>query len=168
MGADDSNYSRLWVTGKYVDLRMRNGSPNTRLSQKKLRALQEAILALHECHARDDFQRAVPGIFLKLCPNYDERDEYLLRLIRPHYEQVCRTFRRSEPRPMDKWKPPARYGLTARQSEVARWLAAGKSNPEIASILGNSVRTVEKHMEAILAKLEVERRTAAALLLAGP
>jgi DNA-binding CsgD family transcriptional regulator len=128
-------------------------------------ALQAAILALHECHDRETFQRAVPEIFLKLAPNYDERDEPLLRLIRPHYEQVCRKIRRAEAPRQPNGKSVNGYGLTARETEVARWLAAGKTNPEIARILGNSVRTVEKHLEAILAKLNVENRTVAALVL---
>ena len=52
--------------------------------------------------------------------------------------------------------------------EVAGWLAAGKTNPEIDIILASNVRTVEKHVEAVLKKLGVENRTAAAvLILAG-
>jgi DNA-binding NarL/FixJ family response regulator len=150
-----------------VNLRKRKRSARKPISQKKLLALQEAILALHECHDREAFLRAVPGIFLKLTPNYDERDELLFRLVRPHYEQVCRRIRQDEAQPNANGNSRASYGLTTRQTEVASWLAGGKSNSEIARILGNSVRTVEKHLEAILAKLKVENRTAAALALAG-
>lgn len=49
-------------------------------------------------------------------------------------------------------------GLTPRQAEVAYWVAQGKTNPEIAVILGASPRTIDKHMERILARLEVENR----------
>lgn len=52
--------------------------------------------------------------------------------------------------------------LTPRESEVLAWLAEGKSNRDIAEILGLSARTVTKHMEQILQKLGVENRTAAA------
>jgi DNA-binding NarL/FixJ family response regulator len=137
------------------------------VSQQQLLALQEAIVALHECHDRDSLQREAPGIFLKLAPNYDEQDESLLQLLRPHYEQVCRNIRQSAAQLKRNVKPLATHRLTAREAEVAHWLAKGKSNPEIACILGNSVRTVEKHVEAILSKLAVEHRTAAALVLAG-
>jgi DNA-binding response OmpR family regulator/DNA-binding CsgD family transcriptional regulator len=51
-------------------------------------------------------------------------------------------------------------GLTPRQAEVAYWVAQGKTNPEIAIILGASPRTIDKHMERILARLGVENRSA--------
>lgn len=53
-------------------------------------------------------------------------------------------------------------GLTPREAEVLFWLSEGKSNPEIATILGSARRTVEKHVERILEKLGVEHRSAAA------
>jgi DNA-binding NarL/FixJ family response regulator len=52
-------------------------------------------------------------------------------------------------------------GLTAREGEVLSWLSKGKSNRDIAQILGLSPRTVDKHLEQIYAKLGVENRTAA-------
>ena len=52
--------------------------------------------------------------------------------------------------------------LTSREREVLGWLARGKSNAEIAMILGISAATVGKHLEHIYPKLGVENRTAAA------
>ena len=43
------------------------------------------------------------------------------------------------------------------------WLAQGKSNPDIATILGANVRTVHKHVEHIFQKLGLETRHAAML-----
>jgi DNA-binding CsgD family transcriptional regulator len=57
----------------------------------------------------------------------------------------------------------ALHGMTRREVEVFRWMARGKTDPEIAIILGARPRTIEKHVEHILAKLGVENRTAAAL-----
>jgi DNA-binding CsgD family transcriptional regulator len=57
-----------------------------------------------------------------------------------------------------------RLGLTDREAEVLRWVAEGKTNPEIARILDTRPRTVAKHMQRVLAKLGVETRTAAAVL----
>jgi DNA-binding CsgD family transcriptional regulator len=54
-------------------------------------------------------------------------------------------------------------GLTRRESEVLHWISLGKTNPEIAIILGASQRTIQKHVERILKKLNVENRGAAAL-----
>ena len=53
-----------------------------------------------------------------------------------------------------------KLGLTPRQAEVAYWVAQGKSNPEIAIILGASPRTIDKHMERIFDRLGVENRSA--------
>jgi DNA-binding CsgD family transcriptional regulator len=55
-------------------------------------------------------------------------------------------------------------GLTARESEVLYWIARGKTNSEIATILGIRAATAKKHTEHILGKLGVETRTAAAAL----
>lgn len=55
-----------------------------------------------------------------------------------------------------------RLGLTTRESEVLLWLGRGKSNRDIAEILGLSPRTVNKHLELIYAKLGVENRATAA------
>ena len=52
--------------------------------------------------------------------------------------------------------------LTPREREVLFWLARGKSNGEIAAILGIRSATVGKHLERIYPKLGVENRTAAA------
>jgi DNA-binding NarL/FixJ family response regulator len=57
-------------------------------------------------------------------------------------------------------------GLTIREGEVLAWLSKGKTNRDIAQILGLSPRTVDKHLEQIYAKLGVENRTAAAAIAA--
>lgn len=49
-------------------------------------------------------------------------------------------------------------GLTARQAEVLALLTAGRTNPEIADRLFISPRTVDHHVSAILAKLDVSTR----------
>ena len=53
------------------------------------------------------------------------------------------------------------YGLTQRELEVLRLVAAGKSNRQIASTLVVSEHTVARHVQNILAKLRVPSRTAA-------
>ena len=59
----------------------------------------------------------------------------------------------------------AQFKLTPRESETLRWIAEGKTNAEIAIILGISLSTAKQHVERILAKLGVENRTAAAMVL---
>ncbi len=58
--------------------------------------------------------------------------------------------------------------LSHREKEVACWVAQGKTNPEIAIILGISARTVEKHVQRALEKLGVENRVQLARLVAAP
>ena len=53
-------------------------------------------------------------------------------------------------------------GLSPRELEVLRLVAAGKSNPEIAAALVLSGKTVSRHLSNIFAKLDVGSRTAAA------
>lgn len=57
----------------------------------------------------------------------------------------------------------AALDLTPRVAEVLLWVAQGKTNPEIASILGISKSTVKKHMLEVMQVLSVETRTAATL-----
>lgn len=52
--------------------------------------------------------------------------------------------------------------LTERESEVLFWIGNGKTNREIGQILESSPRTVNKHLEQIFRKLEVDNRTLAA------
>jgi DNA-binding CsgD family transcriptional regulator len=53
------------------------------------------------------------------------------------------------------------YGLTARELEVLRLVAAGKTNRNIAATLVVSEHTVARHVQNILTKLRVSSRTAA-------
>jgi ATP/maltotriose-dependent transcriptional regulator MalT len=55
----------------------------------------------------------------------------------------------------------APHGLTARELEVLRLLAVGKSNREIASLLVISEHTVARHVQNIFRKLDVPSRSAA-------
>ena len=56
---------------------------------------------------------------------------------------------------------PDAHGLTARELEVLRLVAGGKSNRQIASELVLSEHTVARHLQNIFAKLRVPSRTAA-------
>ena len=49
-------------------------------------------------------------------------------------------------------------GLTRRQAEVAFWIAQGKTNDDVAVILGTSHHTIPHHVEAILARLQLATR----------
>jgi len=55
------------------------------------------------------------------------------------------------------------FQLTPRAAETLLWLAQGKTNGDIATILGVSESTVKKYVLEIFAKLGVETRSAATL-----
>jgi DNA-binding CsgD family transcriptional regulator len=60
-------------------------------------------------------------------------------------------------------EPLLKLGLTQRAAEALLWLAQGKTNGDIASILGITESTVKKHVQEIFEKLGVETRGAATL-----
>jgi DNA-binding NarL/FixJ family response regulator len=78
-------------------------------------------------------------------------NEFLLRLARDSGTETPAEF-------------SSELGLTTREGEVLSWLSKGKTNRDIAQILGLSPRTVDKHLEQIYSKLGVENRTAAAAI----
>jgi DNA-binding response OmpR family regulator/DNA-binding CsgD family transcriptional regulator len=75
--------------------------------------------------------------------------EYLLRLV-------------DHESPNDSLILQEALDLTTRQAEVLYWITKGKTNAEIGLILGTRPRTVNKHLEKVYKKLEVENRTSAA------
>jgi DNA-binding CsgD family transcriptional regulator len=56
-------------------------------------------------------------------------------------------------------------GVTAREVEVLRWAAAGRSDADIGAGLGISARTVQKHLQRGFRKLAVSTRADAARLV---
>ncbi len=54
-------------------------------------------------------------------------------------------------------------GLSPREAEILNWVAAGKSNPETAMILGISEATVGTHLKRLFTKLGVHDRVSAVL-----
>jgi len=79
-------------------------------------------------------------------------------------------FKRQEQLAQQEFKPdfssPApllSLGLTPRVAEVLLWVAQGKTNADIATILGISESTVKKHLLEVFQVLGVETRSAATL-----
>src|SRR5947208_5707438 len=58
-------------------------------------------------------------------------------------------------------EPLLKLGLTPRAAEALLWLAQGKTNSDIATILGITESTVKKHVQEMFEKLGVETRGAA-------
>lgn len=93
-------------------------------------------------------------------PDFTDRETTLLELMRPH---VATAWKRASQQEQRNSRPSlTRFGLTTRETEVLHWITEGKTNPEIAAILGVSSGTAKTHVERILGKLNCETRTAAA------
>jgi DNA-binding NarL/FixJ family response regulator len=60
-------------------------------------------------------------------------------------------------------EPELYEDLTNRENEVLQLIAQGRSNQEIADELFITLKTVKTHVSNILAKLQVEDRTQAAI-----
>jgi DNA-binding CsgD family transcriptional regulator len=99
-------------------------------------------------------------------PNFSERDRHMLETLAPHFDQARANLERETRLRANRSASLKSHGLTPRETEIALWLAQGKSNPDIATILATPVRTIEKHIERILDKMGVENRAAAAVAVA--
>ena len=110
--------------------------------------------------------------------DFTERERTCLALLRSHLMQTYRhglvtEQMRAEPC-VAREAAAARAAalghlLTQREAEVLCWVARGKSNDDVARIIGATSATVKKHLEHVYAKLGVTNRTAAsALYFAAP
>jgi len=91
-------------------------------------------------------------------------DEESARIELAAARDLCRELgaRPAEQQLARQLEPANAGGLTARELEVLRLVAQGRSNPEIAATLVLSEKTVARHLSNIFAKLDVTSRTSAA------
>lgn len=68
---------------------------------------------------------------------------------------MCETYAR---RGLELASLPPAPALTPRENDCLRWVAAGRSDPQIGMILGLSANTVHGHVEAAKTKLQVNSR----------
>ena len=118
-------------------------------------------------------QRQRSFLFLRETGAHDfsERDRAMLEMLRPHLmglEARAALRRRESGVPAaqdDNRRSDPYYQLTAREREIVRLVAQGKTNAQIAGELWVAPSTVKKHLENVYEKLGVSRRTAAATML---
>lgn len=87
--------------------------------------------------------------------DFGDRDRRVLELLLPHLRQFLRAARRRAP------AVAAADPLTPRERTVLAHVADGRTNGEVAQLLGISPLTVRKHLENAFEKLGVHTRTAA-------
>jgi DNA-binding CsgD family transcriptional regulator len=113
------------------------------------RALAEAIACQPANHAWD----------LTPLRGAEQQHGFLAVLRTPRHEAPVRDPLRAA---SERWR------LTARQTEVVRWLAHGLTNGLIAQTLGISERTVEFHLKGIFDKAGVDNRATLLVKLLEP
>ena len=92
----------------------------------------------------------------KPVPNND-----LIQAIEARLSRSARQAKREFKPDFSSAEPLVKLGLTPRAAEALLWLAQGKTNSDIATILGITESTVKKHVQEIFEKLGVETRGAA-------
>ncbi len=100
-------------------------------------------------------------------------DDYLTKPVAKNdlLDAITSRLKRAEQAAVPEFKPnfdsakplESALGLTPRVAETLLWIAQGKTNGDIATILGISESTVKKHVLEIFAALGVETRSAASL-----
>jgi DNA-binding NarL/FixJ family response regulator len=128
----------------------------------------------------DPFLARIPFIFLTAKGEKDDlrsgmnlgADDYLTKPVANAdlVKAIESRLRRSEQHMKREFKPDfssieplLQLGLTPRATEALLWLAQGKTNSDIATILGVTESTVKKHVQEMFAKMGVETRGAATL-----
>jgi DNA-binding NarL/FixJ family response regulator len=136
--------------------------------------------AVLEALRADAGTAAIPFIFLTAKGEKEDlrsgmnlgADDYLTKPVArlDLLEAINSRLRRSEQQAQREFKPDfssfeplLKLNLTPRVAEVLLWVAQGKTNGDIASILGISESTVKKHVLEIFEKIGVETRSAATL-----
>ena len=137
----------------------------------------------------DDVLRDIPVIFLSALADMEDKvrglrgggNDYItkpfqaeevlarievhLKLRRQQKELKTENHRLKEKQPLRIKQDGLLIALSLREGEVLHWVREGKRNSEIAQVLNISAHTVRHHLENIFAKLGVETRTAAIVIL---
>jgi DNA-binding NarL/FixJ family response regulator len=138
-----------------IGMPLLNGVDATRRIRKSSPDTEVLILTMHESEdlVQQVIEAGARGYILK-----DDADRILiaavdaLRLHKPYFSTRVSPATGSD----DSSDPPisSRSRLTPREREILQLLAEGKSNKEIAALLGISVNTAEAHRANIMLKLD--------------
>lgn len=95
-------------------------------------------------------------------PQFHSADGILaVRIYAPRDDETRVMLLLEETRPSADRHALRELGLSVREAEVLYWIAQGKTNGEIGTIIGAALGTVKKHAENLYPKLGVESRNGA-------
>ena len=120
-----------------------------------LEALRPSLLANVAGHGvLDHTGKAISFFVFTGVVAWDSRQEFMLRLLTPHLHVALGTISRFE-------RNLELVQLSGREKEMLNWICSGKSNIEIAGIVGISPWTVKIHVRKMMSKLDVCSRSQA-------
>jgi DNA-binding NarL/FixJ family response regulator len=138
-----------------------NGLEATRQVLKSLPATKVLMLSAHsdDAYVKNATESGAVGFLLKQTSAHD-----VCRAIREVQKgntffssSVSRRLERLHPKSSDRTRQLNKKAahLTSREMEVLQLIAEGKANKETASELGIGIKTVEKHREHLMEKLDI-------------
>jgi NarL family two-component system response regulator LiaR len=145
------------LSGIEAARRIKAISPDTRVLILTAYEYDQYVFALLEAGADGYLLKDIPSHKLIEAVRAVHAGELVLHPVAARKAQTY--FARSS----GKYKEPRARLLTDRETEVLQLLARGRSNPQMASELNLSRRTVQSHLRNIFNKLEVDSRTQAVI-----
>lgn len=138
-----------------------NGLEATRQVLKAFPATKVVMLSAHsdDAYIKDATAAGAVGFLLKQSSSHLVCEA--IRQVqkgKPFFSPtVARRLRQLEDQPPKRasGSPSRNAGLTSREVEVLQLIAEGKANKEIAAGLGISMKTIEKHREHLMQKLDI-------------
>jgi DNA-binding NarL/FixJ family response regulator len=149
-----------------VDVSLCEGIGFQAVRQVRQAGEQCAVLAFTRCDGEEQFFRAIESGAVGYLPKRAEASD-LLSAVRAIQREgaflhptaaraLLRGFASRAAPSLDHQSPD---GLTDRETQVLRLVAAGQTNREIAEALGIAVGTVERHRANAMEKLDLHNRT---------
>jgi DNA-binding NarL/FixJ family response regulator len=138
-----------------------NGLEATRQVLKAVPATKVLILSAHsdDAYVKNATESGAMGFLLKQNSSHVVCDA--IREVQKgkmfYGPTIARRLHQLEGKSLDRAGRPKSRGirLTSREMEVLQLIAEGKANKQIAAELGISIKTVEKHREKVMSKLNI-------------
>jgi DNA-binding NarL/FixJ family response regulator len=138
-----------------------NGLEATRQVLKEMPGTKVVILSAHsdDAYVQNATESGAVGFLLKQTSSHD-----VCRAVRDVHQgktffnpAISRRFNHLHPQSLDSVGKRSRktIQLTAREMEVLQLIAEGKANKQTAAELGIGMKTVEKHREHLMQKLDI-------------